>query len=115
MTQPTTTTTNYTTVEKSGDWVLPVKKKDGTIVYALQINKSKEDKENIDAIVSEYQKAGIEILGYKGKEDKLVLLVDATQKIRSQKVGVKTQKIITGLMAKGFTEEEARAFAESVK
>ena len=115
MTQATTTQATYTEVTKSGDWVLPVTKKDGTTVYALQINKSKDDKENIDAIVAEYQKEGIEVLTYDGKEGKKVLLVDATQKLRSKRVGVKTQKLLDALLATGMSQEQAQAVITASK
>lgn len=115
MTQATTTQASYTEVTKAGDWVIPVTTKEGVTVYALQINKSKEDKENIDAIVSEYTQAGIPILRYKGKEGKDVLLVDATQKIKSKRVGVKTQKLLDALLATGMTQEQALAVISASK
>ena len=113
MTQATQAT--YTEVTKAGDWVLPVTKKDGTTVYALQINKSAEDKANIDAIVAEYTEAGVEVLTYDGKEGKKVLLVDATQKLRSKRVGVKTQKLLDALLATGMTKEQALAVITASK
>ena len=115
MTQPTTTQPTIEDVTKGGDWVLPVTRKDGSTVYALQINKSKEDKENIDAILAEYAQAGVPILRYKGKEGKDVLLVDATQKIRSKRVGVKTQKLLDALLATGMTQEQALAVISASK
>lgn len=115
MTQATTTQATIEDVTKGGDWVIPVTRKDGSTVYALQINKSKEDKENIDAIVAEYTQAGVTILRYKGKEDKDVLLVDATQKIRSKRVGVKTQKLLDALLATGMTQEQAQAVITASK
>ena len=102
-------------VTKAGDWVLPVTTADGATVYALQINKSKEDKENIDSILQEYADAGVTVYTYKDKEDKDVLLVDTTQKIRSKRVGVKTQKLLDALLATGMSQEQAQAVISASK
>lgn len=102
-------------VEKAGDWVLPVKLEDGTISYALQINKSAEEKANLDTILAEYANAGVTVLTYKGKNDKDVFLVKPEEKLRSRRVGVKEAKLVSTLMARGFSEEEARAIAQEAK
>lgn len=102
-----TTKSQFTQAVKAGDWVLPITV-EGQTVYALQINKSKEEKENIDNILAEYANAGIEVFTYKGKNDLDVLLVKADEKLRSKRVGVKEQKMVAVLMQAGMTEEQAR-------
>lgn len=115
MTQSTTTQSTIATVEKAGDWALPVKKKDGSVVYALQINKTQEEKDNWDTIFAEYQEAGVEVLTYDGKGGKPVFLVDATQKLKKSRVGVKKLALISKLInEKGFSQKDAEEFANSL-
>lgn len=115
MTQATTTQATIVEVKKGGDWVLPIITKDGATVHALQINKTADDKANIESILAEYAEAGVQVYRYKGKSDKAVLLVEASQKIRKARVGVKTLNLINRLMEdKGFTLEEATDFVASL-
>ena len=109
-----TTKPQFTQAVKAGDWVLPITV-NGATVYALQINKSAEEKENIDNILAEYANAGIEVFTYKGKNDKNVFLVKAEEKLRSKRVGVKEQKLVAVLMQAGMTEEQARAAYAAAK
>ena len=110
------TTKEVTTIEvtKAGDWVLPVQLKDGTIVHALQINKSKEDKENIETLLQEYANAGIPVMQYSGKNNNPVLLVEATKKLRSQRTSFGRDKFVETAMASfGVSREKAeQAYAE---
>lgn len=108
------TKSQFTQAVKAGDWVLPITV-NGKTVYALQINKSKEEKENIDNILAEYASAGIEVFTYKGKNDLDVLLVKAEEKLRSKRVSVKEQKMVAVLMQAGMTEEQARAAWNAAK
>ena len=100
-------TLKTTKVTKAGDWVLPVLLDDGTTVYALQINKSAEDKQNITELHQAYIDAGIEVYEYAGKNNNPVLLVDATKKIRSQRVGVLQSEFIAELVNAGVPQEVA--------
>ena len=115
MTKSTKAKATIQEVKKGGDWVLPIIDKSGTTIYALQINKTREDKANIEAILSEYAEADIQVYRYKGKSGKDVLLVEASQKIRKARVGVKTLNLINRLIKdKGFTLEEATDFVASL-
>ena len=117
MTKSTEVTSKVTIeeVKKGGDWVKPVIKADGSTVYALPINKTKEDKANIEAILSEYASKGITVYRYNGKEGKEVLLVEASQKIRNDRVSAKALNLINKLIKeKGFTLEEATDFVASL-
>lgn len=115
MAKPTEAKVTIEEVNKGGDWVLPIITKEGTTVYALQINKSKEDKANVEAILEDYAKAGVVVYRYKGKEDKEVLLVEASQKLRKARIGVKTLKMVRKLVEeKGFTLKEATDFVSSL-
>lgn len=100
---------NIKTVTRQGDWVIPVLTDDGKTIYALQINKTQAEKDNLDTILSDYQKAGVEVLTYKGKNDLPVYLVDATQKLKAQRANVNRDAIIETLVASGMTEELAQA------
>ncbi len=111
-----TTTTNQPTVQavKSGDWVLPITV-DGATVYALQINKSKEDKENISSILEQYATAGVTVYEYAGKNNNAVLLVDATLKIKNSRVSASTEKLVASAMDMGLTEAQARQMVANAK
>lgn len=91
--------TNVTTVKavKVSDWVVPISA-NGETVYALQINKSKEEKENIETILQDYVKAGVTIYEYAGKNNNPVLLVKATEKLKTQRASVTRDAIIDTLM-----------------
>lgn len=94
---------------KAGDWVLPINV-NGATVYALQINKSKEDKENITTLLAEYAKAGVTVYEYAGKGGNAVLLVEATQKLRTQRASVSRDAIIETLMQDlGIEKTQAEA------
>lgn len=113
----TNNTKTLPTVEavKAGDWVLPVTV-DGVTVYALQINKSAEDKANIEAIHGAYVEAGIPVYTYSGKGGKPVLLVEATKKIKAQRTSASTESLIASAVAMfGVTEEQARAMVANAK
>lgn len=113
MTQSTKNT--ITEVTRQGDWVIPVMKKNGDVVYALQINKTQVEKDNWDTILSEYQNAGVEVLTYKGKNDNDVFLVNSTEKLHNKRVGVKKLAMISKLVnEKGFSQKEAEEFANSL-
>lgn len=104
----TTTTTETVKAVKAGDWVLPIDV-NGETVHALQINKSKEDKENIKEIKAEYDNAGITVYEYAGKNGNPVLLVDATQKLRSQRTSQKRSKFIETMLKMGMDIDKANA------
>lgn len=110
-----TTTPQITEAVKAGDWVLPITV-NGATVYALQINKSKEDKANLDNILAEYAKAGVEVFTYKGKNDAPVYLVEASKKLKATRTSASTEKLVTSAMATfGCTEEQARAMVAMAK
>lgn len=101
--------TQFIEAVKAGDWVLPILV-NGDTVHALQINKSKEDKENIDNILAEYQKAGVPVYRYSGKNNNDVLLVEATKKLKTQRASVTRDAIIETLMeTMGVDMETAQA------
>ena len=100
---------NIKTVTRQGDWVIPVMTSDNKTIYALQINKTQADKDNLDTILSDYQKAGVEVLTYNGKNDLPVYLVDATQKLKAQRANVNRDAIIETLVSSGMTQELAQA------
>ena len=99
---------NATEVTRLGDWVIPVDN-NGVTVYALQINKTQAEKDNLETILSEYQKAGVEVLTYNGKNDMPVYLVDASKKLKAQRANVNRDAIIETLIASGMTQEVAQA------
>lgn len=103
-----------TEVNRLGDWVIPVDK-NGETVYALQINKTQEEKDNLETILSEYQKAGVEVLTYAGKGGLPVYLVDATQKLKKQRVGIDTNALLQSMVASGMTQEQAQAVLANAK
>jgi len=112
----TTTTQNIIEVSKGGDWVKPIVLKDGSTVYALQINKSKDDKANIQNILADYASANIQVYKYTGKNDLDVLLVDATQKIRATRTSASNEKLVASAVEMfGVTEEMARAMIANAK
>jgi len=103
-------------VTKNGDWVLPVIDKKGNQLLVTQINKTQEEKDNFATIFAEYQEAGIKIHRYAGKNNTTVFAVEQGSKIKKARVGVKKQALINKLVdEKGFTLEEATAFANSLK
>jgi hypothetical protein len=94
---------------KAGDWVLPIEV-NGEIVHALQINKSKEEKENITTILAEYTNVGVTVYEYAGKNNNPVLLVKATEKLKSQRSSVTRNAIIETLMQDlGVNKTQAEA------
>lgn len=94
---------------KKGDWVLPIDV-NGETVYALQINKSAEDKSNIENILADYAKAGVTVYEYAGKNNNPVLLVKATEKLKTQRASVTRDAIIETLMeTMGVDMETAQA------
>ena len=101
--------------EKAGDWVLPIKV-DGSIIYALQVNKTKEDKVNIEAIKKAYAEHDITLYTYKGKNDADVLLVKAEEKLIARRMSASTEKLVSSAMAMfGCTEEQARQMVLNAK
>lgn len=106
---------NITEVTRQGDWVIPVLKEDGAVVYALQINKTQEEKDNFATILQEYQEAGVEVLTYSGKNNLPVYLVDATQKIKKARVSASTEDMIAEMVALGVSEEVARQAIANAK
>ena len=104
----TKNTNNITGVTRLGDWVIPVDK-NGVTVYALQINKTQAEKDNLENILAEYAKAGIDILTYNGKNDNAVYLVDASEKLKAQRANVNRDAIVETLVASGMSEEVANA------
>ena len=101
--------------EKAGDWVLPIKV-DGSIIYALQVNKTKEDKVNIEAIKKAYAEHDITLYTYKGKNDADVLLVKAEEKLIARRTSASTEKLIASAVAMfGCTEEQARQMVINAK
>lgn len=91
-------TTETVKAVKAGDWVLPILV-NGETVHALQINKSKDEKENITTILSEYEKAGVTVYEYAGKNNNPVLLVKATEKLKATRSSVTRDAIIETLMS----------------
>ena len=101
--------------EKAGDWVLPIKV-DGSIVYALQVNKSKEDKINIEAIKQAYAEHDITLYTYKGKNNADVILVKAEEKLVARRTSASTEKLIASAVAMfGCTPEQARQMVSNAK
>lgn len=100
---------------KAGEWVLPIKV-DGSVIYALQVNKTKEDKINIEAIKKAYAEHDITLYTYKGKNDADVLLVKAEEKLVARRTSASTEKLVASAVAMfGCTEEQARAMVANAK
>lgn len=115
MTQSTTTTTiKATPVQRMGDWVIPVDV-NGTTVYALQINKTQAEKDNISEILQAYTDNGIDVLTYNGKGEKAVYLVDATQKIKAQRTSASVDEMVAEMVALGVDEMVARQAIANAK
>ncbi len=106
-------TTQTVQAVKAGDWVLPISV-NGEIVHALQINKSKEDKENITSLLAEYANAGVTVYEYAGKNNNPVLLVKATEKLKTQRASVSRDAIIETLM-QDFSIDREKAEAVHAK
>lgn len=101
--------------EKAGDWVLPIKV-DGSIIYALQVNKSKEDKANLEAIKQAYADNDITLYTYKGKNDADVILVKADEKLVARRTSASTEKLVASAVAMfGVSEAQARAMIANAK
>ena len=101
--------------DKAGDWVIPIKV-DGRIIYALQVNKTKDDKANIDAIKKAYADHDITLYTYKGKGDADVLLVKAEEKLVARRSSASTEKLVASAVAMfGCTEEQARQMVANAK
>lgn len=119
MTQATATVTatvTATEVERVSDWVIPVKNKvTGEIVYALQINKTQAEKDNFTEIYNAYVEKGVEVLTYNGKGEKPVYLVDATQRLKAQRVSATTEDMIAEMVALGVSEDVARLAIANAK
>jgi len=108
-------TTTTVQAVKMGDWVLPISV-DGVTVYALQINKSKDDKANIDTILAEYATAKITVYEYSGKNDNAVLLVKATEKIKATRSSANTESLVASAVQMfGCTEAMAREMVYNAK
>ena len=101
--------------EKAGEWVLPIKV-DGSVIYALQVNKTKEDKENSEAIKKAYAEHDITLYTYKGKNDADVILVKAEEKLIARRTSASTEKLIASAVAMfGCTPEQARQMVSNAK
>ena len=101
--------------EKAGEWVLPIKV-DGSVIYALQVNKTKEDKINIEAIKKAYAERDITLYTYKGKSDAEVLLVKAEEKLVARRTSASTEKLVASAVAMfGCTPEQARQMVLNAK
>ena len=101
--------------EKAGDWVIPIRV-DGKTIYALQVNKTKDDKANIEAIKQAYADHQIPLYTYKGKGDADVLLVKADEKLVARRTSASTEKLVASAVAMfGCTEEQARQMVANAK
>lgn len=114
MTQATTTI-KATTVTRMGDWVIPVQDDDGNIIYALQINKTQAEKDNIAEIYQAYVDNGVKVLTYDGKGNKPVYLVDATQKLKAQRASASVDEMVAEMVALGVDEMVARQAISNAK
>ena len=92
--------------EKAGEWVLPILV-DGVTLYAIQINKTQEDKENIENILAEYYKHGITVYEYVGKNSKPVLLVEHDKRLKTTRIGKHKKAQLDAMVSLGLTEEQA--------
>lgn len=100
---------------KAGDWVLPIEV-NGATIYALQVNKSKEDKANIEAIKQAYAEHDITLYTYKGKNNADVLLVKAEEKLVARRTSASTEKLVASAMKMfGCTEAQARQMVANAK
>lgn len=110
-----TTTIKATKVTRMGDWVIPVQGDDGVTVYALQINKTQAEKDNIAEIYQAYVDNGVKVLTYNGKGDKPVYLVDATQKLKAQRASASVDEMVAEMVALGVDEMVARQAIANAK
>lgn len=101
-------TVKTTQATKAGEWVLPIIV-EGATVYAIQVNKTIEDKENIDSILADYEKAGVPVYEYEGKGGKPVYLVEHSKRIKAQRMGATKRAQVDAMVAMGLTEEQALA------
>ena len=100
---------------KAGDWVLPIVVA-GETIYALQVNKSKEDKANIEAIKQAYADNDITLYTYKGKNDADVILVKSDEKLVARRTSASTEKLVASAVKMfGCTEAEARQMVANAK
>lgn len=100
---------------KAGDWVLPITV-NGSTIYALQVNKSKEDKANIEVIKQAYADNDITLYTYKGKNDADVLLVKADEKLVARRTSASTEKLVASAVKMfGCTVEQARQMVANAK
>jgi predicted restriction endonuclease len=96
-------------VTKNGDWVLPVLDTDGNQLLVSQINKTQAEKDDFATIFAEYQKAGVKVHYYMGKNDMPVFSVEQGKKLKAQRANVNRDAIIETLVASGMTQELAQA------
>lgn len=108
------TKVNATEVTRLGDWVIPVDN-NGKTVYALQINKTQEEKDNFPTILKEYQDAGVEVLTYSGKGGLPVYLVEASKKLKKTRTGIQRDSMLDAMVASGMTREQASIVLENAK
>lgn len=109
-----TATVKATEVTRLGDWVIPVDV-NGTTVYALQINKTQAEKDNISEILQAYYDNGVEVLTYKGKGDKPVYLVDASKKLKATRSSASVDEMVAEMVALGVDENVARLAISNAK
>lgn len=101
-------TVKTTQATKAGEWVLPILV-DGKTIYAIQLNKTQEDKDNIDNILAEYSKQGIPVYEYEGKNNKPVLLVEHSKRIKTTRIGKNKKAQLDAMLSMGLSEEQALA------